>query len=407
MSRHFTQQEENFWPCVSDMFLALFIIALALYSGRGEGDTRSIEHIVDETNAIIKELQTAFPDDEDVGKIEKIEYEEEREEGHDEKNCPLSVALTSILNSQELQKTLERQPPHSCDGTCDHSKAIKNFYQFLFGRDGKMMDNDNVLISKAHLELTTIFLRRKHQQELRVAIEQERNKMREQYDQETKISDARKETINEQQREIDKLKKELGVDMRKKIMETVADKFSELIRNKMVEIDKEKGVIRIPSDTLAFVQGVMEREDEVLGNFTEEKLKRMSNGERERIKHIWFRNHTNIQKIADALKGVMEEDKRTNLIDTIIIEGHADSTGNSETNETVSCQRAVGTWIYLKECYHDFEDYQNANGRKIFGLAGFGSRNPLDKREGEGSEDYQKRCRRIDIRFVPTPKKTY
>ena len=65
MSKNFSQQEENFWPCVSYMFLALFIIALALYSttqGRlGEGDLKVQKSLIQETCAMLNELDTAFP----------------------------------------------------------------------------------------------------------------------------------------------------------------------------------------------------------------------------------------------------------------------------------------------------------------------------------------------------------
>ena len=112
-----------------------------------------------------------------------------------------------------------------------------------------------------------------------------------------------------------------------------------------------------------------------------------------------------MKKIADALYEFMEEDQKNHLVDTIVIEGHASKDvkkGNDWANDSVSTQRAIGTWIKLNEHY-DFRKYKNGNRKMIMGYAGFGSYNPLEGDPSVSEEEYNKRCRRIDIRFIPAP----
>ena len=66
MSRHTLHSEENFWPSVSDMFLALFVIALVLYASAskkaGDGDLYIPDQVVAETEELMKEIGERLPE---------------------------------------------------------------------------------------------------------------------------------------------------------------------------------------------------------------------------------------------------------------------------------------------------------------------------------------------------------
>ena len=374
MSRHFSQQEENFWPCVSDMFLALFIIALTLYATKGKtglGDLMVEDQQVQETIVMLKELHEAFP-----GKgFDKLQQEisNEHEEGKscEKRNCSLCRAIDRIPRTLEVQEVFGKNVP---DGTeyiaKEHRDAFEYLYKYVKGVKETPVDiGDLRLVREVHQEVT-----------FRLIAAKQRNIQN--------LKEAKKSTQLEKEeleRKNSELKKELGKDIRPVIMKEVASKFKELERTGMVQIEENEGFIRIPSRTLTFKGGQQEQEYRILDNRANPQ------------------NETNMKKIADALYAFMEEEQKRHWVDTIVIEGHASKDvrkGNEWANELVSIQRAVGTWMLLNN-YHNFEKYKNGDGKMIIGYAGFGSHNLLEPRESESEEQYNERCRRIDIRFIP------
>ena len=375
MSRHFSQQEENFWPCVSDMFLALFIIALTLYATKGKtglGDLMVEDQQVQETIVMLKELHEAFP-----GKgFDKLQQEisNEHEEGKscEKRNCSLCRAIDRIPRALEVQEVFGKNVPDDTGNTeREHRDAFEYLYKYVKGvKEPPEEIGDLRLVREVHQEVT-----------FRLIAAKQRNIQN--------LKEAKKSTQLEKEeleRKNSELKKELGKDIRPVIMKEVASKFKELERAGMVQIEENEGFMRIPSRTLTFKGGQQEQEYRILDNRANPQ------------------NEANMKKIADALYAFMEEEQKRHWVDTIVIEGHASKDvrkGNEWANELVSIQRAVGTWMLLNN-YHNFEKYKNGDGKMIIGYAGFGSHNLLKRKPSESEEQYNERCRRIDIRFIPS-----
>lgn len=375
MSRHFSQQEENFWPCVSDMFLALFIIALTLYATKGKtgsGDLMVEDQQVQETIVMLKELHEAFP-----GKgFDKLQQEisNEHEEGKScgKRNCSLCRAIDRIPRTLEVQEVFGKNVPDGTENTAkEHRDAFEYLYKYVKGvKEPPEEIGDLRLVREVHQEVT-----------FRLIAAKQGNIQN--------LQEAKKSTQLEKEeleRKNSELKKELGKDIRPVIMKEVASKFKELERAGMVQIEENEGFMRIPSRTLTFKGGQQEQEYRILDNRANPQ------------------NEANMKKIADALYAFMEEEQKRHWVDTIVIEGHASKDvrkGNEWANELVSIQRAVGTWMLLNN-YHNFEKYKNGDGKMIIGYAGFGSHNLLKRKPSESEEQYNERCRRIDIRFIPS-----
>ena len=326
---------------------------------------------VQETIVMLKELHEAFP-----GKgFDKLQQEisNEHEEGKscEKRNCSLCRAIDRIPRTLEVQEVFGKNVP---DGTeyiaKEHRDAFEYLYKYVKGVKETPVDiGDLRLVREVHQEVT-----------FRLIAAKQRNIQN--------LKEAKKSTQLEKEeleRKNSELKKELGKDIRPVIMKEVASKFKELERTGMVQIEENEGFIRIPSRTLTFKGGQQEQEYRILDNRANPQ------------------NETNMKKIADALYAFMEEEQKRHWVDTIVIEGHASKDvrkGNEWANELVSIQRAVGTWMLLNN-YHNFEKYKNGDGKMIIGYAGFGSHNLLEPRESESEEQYNERCRRIDIRFIP------
>ena len=356
------------------MFLALFIIALTLYATKGKmgsGDLMVEDQQVQETIVMFKELHEAFP-----GKgFDKLQQEisDEHEEGKScgKRNCSLCRAIDGIPRTLEIQEVFGKNVPDGAENMGkEHRDAFEYLYKYVKGVKETPADiGDLRLVREVHQEVT-----------FKLIAAKQRNIQN--------LQEAKKRTQLEKEeleRKKSELEKELGKDIRPVIMKEVASKFRELERAGMVQIEEDEGFMRIPSKTLTFKGGQQKQEDQVLDNRANPQ------------------NEANMKKIADALYAFMEEDQKRHWVDTIVIEGHASKDvrkGSEWANELVSIQRAIGTWILLNK-HHNFEEYKNSDGKMIIGYAGFGSHNLLEPRESESEEQYNERCRRIDIRFIP------
>lgn len=355
---------------------------------------------------MLNELDTAFPKEgfgEWTIEIRKEHLDEQDKIKEDCKgNCSLCQALVSIHGKDGVQ-TIWGKGEEPDENIQTHRDAILYLYEYVKGEKGTK--DDLSLIREAHQEISFKLIKSKqerisllenttdngelhkiltgeienlkkkgHEAQERLKDLAQKNEKLVSELKESKESGKKLERINQE------LEEKLGGDMRPVIMEKVTSKFMELERQKMVQIEKDEGVIRIPSKTLKFKKGAQQREDQVLEETPE--------------------NKTNMRKIADALYEFMEEDQKEHLVDTIVIEGHASKEGNKWANDLVSTQRAIGTWMRLNG-HHNFEKYKNGVGKMIIGYAGFGSHNLLKKEPSESEKQYDDRCRRIDIRFIP------
>ena len=102
MSRRDIQSEENFWPCVSDMFLALFVIALVLYSTKsfekGKGDEYISQLAAKEACSLIETLKKKHPE---VEVVQDIDLNSIRNEKGGSRPV-LAKSLYQLLDSESL-----------------------------------------------------------------------------------------------------------------------------------------------------------------------------------------------------------------------------------------------------------------------------------------------------------------
>lgn len=109
MRRKDFQGEENFWPCVSDMFLALFIIALVLYSTmsaeKGKGDAFISEQAEKETCALVEMLRETFPNSKQIFDIDLDSVRKENGGSRPE----LAKVLYQILDCKELDFFFQKE----------------------------------------------------------------------------------------------------------------------------------------------------------------------------------------------------------------------------------------------------------------------------------------------------------
>lgn len=102
MNRSNFHNEENFWPCVSDMFLALFVIALVLYStmstDKGKGDEYISEQAEKEACSLLETLKKTHPEAEAVQHINLDPIRRESDNARPE----LTNALYALLDCEQL-----------------------------------------------------------------------------------------------------------------------------------------------------------------------------------------------------------------------------------------------------------------------------------------------------------------
>lgn len=102
MNRSNFHNEENFWPCVSDMFLALFVIALVLYSGmsqdKGKGDEYISDLVEEEACSLLETLKNTHPEAKAVQDINLASIRSESGKNRPE----LTNALYALLDCEQL-----------------------------------------------------------------------------------------------------------------------------------------------------------------------------------------------------------------------------------------------------------------------------------------------------------------
>ncbi|TIU90446.1 MAG: hypothetical protein E5V74_01420 [Mesorhizobium sp.] len=80
-------------------------------------------------------------------------------------------------------------------------------------------------------------------------------------------------------------------------------------------------------------------------------------------------------------------------LETLFVEGHADQSGDANTNWNLSTRRAVSTFRQLTLSQHSLSELTNLKGQKVLSVAGYGDTRPIP-----GATNDQQR--RIELRFV-------
>lgn len=119
-----------------------------------------------------------------------------------------------------------------------------------------------------------------------------------------------------------------------------------------------------------------------------------------------------IGKLASLISQSRMENKNNlwDVIDTVIIEGHTDTkpfsqealaegmSSSADMNLKLSMERAISTWLFMKNTNLNMEYMVNASGKKLFSTAGYGEGRLLLLQNGEDPKN-----RRIEFRFIITP----
>ncbi|MBE6418702.1 MAG: hypothetical protein E7031_01070 [Akkermansiaceae bacterium] len=475
MSRRDLHSDENFWPCVSDMFLALFVIALVLYSTmsveKGRGDKYVSDLAAQEACSLFETLQREYPDSET---IKGINVEEIRNEEHGARP-KLAEALYGLLSCEETARyfyvtddTLTKIPdasemyryndaiallyetrtecgaPPDENDPCYHehmrkvrehveseiykSKSDSTYadasYEELVEeaerldaqiRSMKTKDEYDALASKKQ----ELFDKSEEVKQLQ-AQKEELEQQIAQFDEKLTHANTEGQKLNVQiaklDEDINNIKKE---DPRKDVMEEVQnklneDKYSALKGNGAVKVDVEKGIVIISSEVFAF--------DQATGDYYRQ-------GRGVRPDDVEHRLEKPIDKYGDKLKllakfliEIAQMVENGDLpVDSISIECHTDDDVGKVTdkvyfNDGLSLQRAFDVWLLLdKYAERALSKCKNLQGQRLFTMTGFGRRVLLTEIDGEDTEDYQKRCRRMQLRFncippmsssAPLPQKT-
>lgn len=163
--------------------------------------------------------------------------------------------------------------------------------------------------------------------------------------------------------------------------DTIRNQFLKEIQSSivMVEIDEKKGTITLP-EGLLFNRGE--------AKFKNEESKKL------------------IKKLSFVFVKLLNEDKYSNRIDTIFIEGHTDNTqvkGKAYGNWELSVNRAIETWKLMNNAgtQPKISTLTNKKGEPFFSCSGYADTRPVipDATNEKGHEAN----RRISFRVTVTP----
>lgn len=95
-------------------------------------------------------------------------------------------------------------------------------------------------------------------------------------------------------------------------------------------------------------------------------------------------------------------------IETVFIEGHTDNDPVSQTNRfqsnwDLSTQRAINTWLYMRDSAASLKDLRNTEEEPIFSVSGYADSRPIASNETDRGKRLN---RRIDFRFNMIPPKS-
>ncbi len=454
MSRRNLHNDENFWPCVSDMFLALFVIALVLYSSmsrdKGEGERYVSELAAQEACALFETLKREYPDSET---LKSINVEDIRKEPHGARR-KLSESLYSLLDCDETAKyfygadenVLEERPNRYSsaiallykarfkDGTwpvkgdpCFHvhmrevrEHVEREIYKAKSGSVYSKLTREELLaiIKKLEQQISNMVSK-----ELYAALEKKYKDLLAVIDESDKLD-----------RDIKKLKSDLA-DVEKNIDEQnktiawqkgiivelqytrihVMEQVENLLNNKYrdlkdanVTVNKEDGIVIIPSSAFSFPKATAEYYQQGGGVRAKNLNRRLEN-------HLTHQQIRNLKLLSEFLKEIGGMVNRRELaVDSISIECHTDDDVSNITdkkyyNDGLSLQRAFDVWRLLDKYQGgSLSKYENEDGQRLFSMTGFGMRvlpYPKEDEDKFSKPERENLSRRMQLRFNCKPKK--
>ena len=114
-----------------------------------------------------------------------------------------------------------------------------------------------------------------------------------------------------------------------------------------------------------------------------------------------------IEALGQVMYAEFVKNEYKNSIETVFIEGHTDSSkikkrGNCKytSNWELSAQRAINTWVGMKDHEPRLKELKNHNKEKLFSVSGYGESRPINKNTNQSQRALN---RRIDVRIAMNP----
>ncbi len=411
MIRQHLQTEENFWPCVSDMFLALFVIALALYSvcneEKGKGDAYIAEMAQDEAVTLITIMKKIYPGDEQLKAMDPEAAKKADKKSLDSPKLSALLYATAEnasckqhfnLAQVKEHRLLDKAAPvlrNACRALCQASGVC-------FHEEGEYhqcikVARDRVTCILAEMDAANV-------EELIGVINSLRSQLDEAQKGNAANEDAQKRIarlLNDIQKQKDEkrllegelvnaqknnayLKAELNRDNRKQVMKKVKimlERYPELYESS--DVLEEEGVVRIPAEAIGFETN--KAEPTQASRFYVTQL---------------------AQFLDDVAQDVVKDGSDALPVDNISIECHASPDGNGIYNDWLSVQRVFEMWKILNKTSPFLRTYKNKKSLGLFSSTGCGSRVcPKGVDEDDRSAAALQKWRRVEIRFNCSPQR--
>lgn len=390
-SRH---SEENFWPCVSDMFLALFVIALVMYTTasneKGQADKYIAEVTLEEACGLFRDLASNYPENNFFRIIDTKEFEasqkSEIRNPNGNKNLPeLAEHLFRVYEQPEFANLLFRPKAELFPaqnetgngynfGTYSYTQAVRFLYYSATGEqmetgdpcyDDRLREVRKKLVSLKGDGNNTDKLEeeiRRLKQKL-----QELRKQLEKWEKKSDEIDALKKSLalleKELQRLLEKYRfenwQEVIVDLNKKInileleIEEIKKHINEWKDNRVMVMevvqkilkkdaykslqaksDMQTGVIRIPGTAIGFAKGGLWKSSGFRP--LPRRASRVSDEKDGTPRLDSDKSSQNLDLLAQLLKEIAEKIKKEKLpVDNIAIECHTDSDNYTTEGKTL------------------------------------------------------------------------
>tara|TARA_Y100001960_G_C14768285_1_gene878310 strand:+ start:871 stop:1662 length:792 start_codon:yes stop_codon:yes gene_type:complete len=114
-----------------------------------------------------------------------------------------------------------------------------------------------------------------------------------------------------------------------------------------------------------------------------------------------------IEALGQVMYGEFIKNEYKNSIETVFIEGHTDDapigkSGNCKytSNWELSAQRAINTWVGMKDHEPRLKRLKNNKKEKLFSVSGYGESRPINKNTNPSQRALN---RRIDVRIAMNP----
>lgn len=115
-----------------------------------------------------------------------------------------------------------------------------------------------------------------------------------------------------------------------------------------------------------------------------------------------------LNALAPITYQILNKPKYRGTVETIFIEGHTDNdpvvySKEFDSNWDLSTQRAINTWLFMRNAESMLKSLKNKDGEKIISVSGYADSRPIASNKTEKGKRLN---RRIDFRFNMVPPKS-